>query len=105
MATPPMQSVTPATFINPGLVFILTFSIPKRTARKKVIAGSVFDVAAPNDADVYFKPTPTISKLKVIPNRLSKKILMKSENDKGGAVFRSREMAMGSKKRVAVACL
>lgn len=44
----------------------MRLNYPKTTARKKVITGSVFEVAAPRDADVYFNPTPTMSKLIVI---------------------------------------
>ena len=44
----------------------MSITYPNSSARKKVITGSVLEVAAPRDADVYFKPTPTISKLIVI---------------------------------------
>lgn len=45
---------------------LIIYTYLNKTARKKVITGRLLEIAAPKDADVDFKATPTTSKLIVI---------------------------------------
>lgn len=51
------------------------YSYLSKTARKKVITGRQFVVAAARVADVYTRATPLISKLKVILKFITRKSL------------------------------
>jgi len=96
-----MHTVIPKSFAVPCMLLTVSDSIPRKRAKKNVMAGREAVVAAAKVADVYDNAIPFKSKLNVIPNRERMKILMKVTNERGGALLRSKKKARGAKNMVA----